>query len=221
MSFIRLCTLALLASSSLAACSSHEQTNMDNKTSVSQVKDSNSFIHSIKPSRSEAIIGQVTGVISQDRAQQKVILMTKNGQPYTASISRSNFGQQNAYQMQELAVGDYIEVMGEQSTSQSDNKRQIIVRAMPYVLRKIMVADHQVDCVGVAPQLCLLIKPAKQANSQSDWEYRYSAIEGFDYEPDYEYTLLIKNTPISNPPADASSIHSKLIKVLEKKRTKN
>ena len=222
MSFIRLCTLALIASSSLAACSSYEQTNMNNKTSVSQIKDSNSPIHSIKPSRSEAIIGQVTGVISQDRAQQKVTLMTKSGQPYTASISKSNFGQKNAYQMQKLAVGDYIEVMGEQSTSPSgvDSKHQIIVRTMPYVLRKILIADHQVDCVGVGPQLCLLTKPAEMNDSKSDWTYRYSGIEGFDYEPDYEYTLLIKNTPVSNPPADASSVHSKLIKVFEKKRTK-
>ncbi|WP_367179617.1 DUF4377 domain-containing protein [uncultured Psychrobacter sp.] len=44
-------------------------------------------------------------------------------------------------------------------------------------------------------------------------------IEGFDYEPYYEYTLLIKNTTVANPPADASSIHSKLIKIIEKKRT--
>ncbi|WP_409520837.1 DUF4377 domain-containing protein [Psychrobacter sp.] len=49
--------------------------------------------------------------------------------------------------------------------------------------------------------------------------YRYSGIEGFDYQPHYEYTLLIKNTTIANPPADAASIHSKLIKIIEKKRT--
>ncbi|OXL24914.1 DUF4377 domain-containing protein [Psychrobacter sp. DAB_AL32B] len=220
MPFIRLCTLALIASSSLAACSSYEQTNMNNKTTVSQIKDSNSFIRSIKPSRSEAIIGQVTGIISQDREQQKVTIVDQDGHAYTAFISKSNFGQNNANQMQKLAIGDYIEVMGEQSASQSGvgNKRQITVRAMSYVLRKILIADHQVDCVGVAPQSCLLTKPAEQANS--DWEYRYSAIEGFDYEPHYEYTLLIKNTPVSNPPADASSVHSKLIKVLEKKKTK-
>ena len=49
--------------------------------------------------------------------------------------------------------------------------------------------------------------------------YRYSGIEGCDYEPHYKYTLLIKNTTIANPPADAASIHSKLIKIIEKKRT--
>lgn len=91
---------------------------------------------------------------------------------------------------------------------------------MPYVLRKIIVANHQVECVGVEAKLCLLTKLAEQNYTQSDWEYRYSAIEGFVYEPHYEYTLLIKNIPMSNPPADASSIHSKLIKILEKETTK-
>lgn len=221
MSFIRLCTLALMATSSLAACSSYEQANMNNKTSVSQIKDSTAFVHSIKPSHSDAIIGQVTEVISQDREQQKVTIVAQDGQTYTAEISKANFAQKNAHQIQKLTIGDYVEVMGEQSTLQSeiDSKRHITVHAMPYVLRKIIIADHQVDCVSVAPQSCLLTKPAEQANA--DWEYRYSGIEGFDFEPNYEYTLLIKNTPISNPPADASSIHSTLIKVIEKHKTKS
>lgn len=221
MSLIRLCTLALIATSSLAACSSYEQANMNNKTSVSQIKDSTAFVHSIKPSHSDAIIGQVIDVISQDREQQKVTIVAQDGQTYTAEISKANFAQKNAHQMQKLTIGDYVEVMGEQSTLQSeiDSKRHITVHAMPYVLRKIIIADHQVDCVGVAQQSCLLTKPAEQANA--DWEYRYSGIEGFDFEPNYEYTLLIKNTPISNPPADASSIHSTLIKVIEKRKTKS
>ena len=221
MSLIRLCTLALIATSSLAACSSYEQANMNNKTSVSQIKDSTAFFHSIKPSHSDAIIGQVTEVISQDREQQKVTIVAQDGQTYTAEISKANLAQKNAHQMQKLTIGDYVEVMGEQSTLQSevDSKRHITVHAMPYVLRKIIIADHQVDCVGVAPQSCLLTKPAEQANA--DWEYRYSGIEGFDFEPNYEYTLLIKNTPISNPLADASSIRSTLIKVIEKHKTKS
>ncbi|WP_201574782.1 DUF4377 domain-containing protein [Psychrobacter sp. H8-1] len=159
--------------------------------------------------------------LSQDREQQKITLVAKDGKTYSALISKTNFGQENAYQMQELAIGDVVEVMGEQSTLQSglNNISHITVRAMPYILRKIIVADYQEDCVGVGPQSCLLTKLAGQTHSQTGWEYRYSNIEGFDYEPDYEYTLLIKNTPMNNPPADASSVHSKLMKILEKKRT--
>lgn len=207
MLFIRLCTLALIASASLAACNGYEPANMDNKTNVIQA--------------SEAIVGEVTAVFMQDREHQEVTLVAKDGNTYSALISKSNFDQKNAHQMQELAIGDIIEVMGEQSTLQSgvDNNSQITVRAIPYVLRKIIVADHQEDCMGVGPQSCLLTKLAGQTNSQTGWEYRYSSIEGFDYEPHYEYTLLIKNTTIANPPADSSPIHSKLIKIIEKKRT--
>lgn len=207
MPFIRLCLLALLVSSALAACNGYESANMDNKTNVIQA--------------SEAIVGEVTAVITQDREQQKVTLVAKDGKTYSALISKYNFGQKNAHQMQELAIGDVIEVMAEPSIllSGADNKSQITVRAMPYVLRKIIVADHQEDCMGIGPQSCLLTKIAGQTNSQTGWEYRYSAIEGFIYEPHYEYILLIKNTTVANPPADASSIHSKLIKIIEKKRT--
>ena len=219
MSFIKICTLALVTASSLAACSSYNQTDLSNKTSVSQITDGNSFMNTIKPSSAQAIIGQVTVITSQDRTQQKVTIVAQDGNSYIASISKSDFDQQNTYQMQKLVIGDYVEVMGEQS--QLDDEHQLTVRAMPYVLRKIIIADHQVDCVGVAPQSCWLTKPAGiTADSQADWEYRYSGIEGFDYEPNYEYTLLIKNTAIDRPPADASSIQSTLIQVLEKKRTK-
>ena len=205
MPFIRLCLLALLVSSALAACNGYGSANMDNKTNVIQASEA----------------GEVTAVITQDREQQKVTLVAKDGKTYSALISKYNFGQKNAHQMQELAIGDVIEVMAELSTlsSGADNKSQITVRAMPYVLRKTIVADHQEDCMGVGPQSCLLTKIAGQTNSQTGWEYRYSGIEGFDYEPHYEYTLLIKNTTVANPPADASSIHSKLIKIIEKKRT--
>ena len=207
MSFIRLCTLALIVSASLGACNSYEKVSLNNKAHVVQA--------------SEAIIGEVTEVITKDREQQTITLMAKDGRTYKAFIRKANFGQENAYQIQKLAIGDVVEVMGEQSTLLAgvDNKSQITVRAMPYVLRKIIVADHQEDCIGVGPQSCLLTKFAGQTNSQTGWEYRYSGIEGFDYKPHYEYTLLIQNTTIANPPADTSSIHSKLIKIIEKKRT--
>ena len=208
MSFIRLCTLALIVSTSLAACNSYEKVSLNNKAHVVQA--------------SEAIIGEVTELIMQDREQQTITLMAKDGRTYKTFISKANLGQENAHQIQKLAIGDYIKVMGEQSTLLSgvDNQSHITVRAMPYVLRKIIVADHQEDCIGLVPQKCLLTKLAEQTNSQTGWEYRYSGIEGFDYEPHYEYILLIKNTTIANPPADTSSIHSKLIKIIEKKTTK-
>lgn len=65
---------------------------------------------------------------------------------------------------------------------------------------------------GVAPQVCLLVKEGEA----SDWELFYSQIEGFDYQPGYEYVLQVQKTPVANPPADGSSIRYTLVKVVSK-----
>lgn len=76
----------------------------------------------------------------------------------------------------------------------------------------LIIASKQGDCVGVAPQKCLLIK----ASSSQNWEYFYGSIDGFNYEPGYEYTIEIGKENIDNPPADGSSIKYKLVKVISK-----
>ena len=161
MLFTRLCSLALIVSASLTACNSYEPVNMDDKTNAIQAY--------------QTIVGEVTAVFMQDREHHEITLVTKDGNTYSALISESNFGQKNAHQMQELTIGDVVEVIGEQSTLPSgvDNNSQITVRAMPYVLRKIIVADHQEECVGVVPQSCLLTKIAGHTNSQTGWAYQY------------------------------------------------
>lgn len=229
MSFIKTATLALAAGFSLAACNNHALVDTNNGASVSQVEDSSlpstsptgSMLQSLTPSHFEAIIGQVTEVVMQDREQQTVTMMDQNGDIHNVSISKSSLGQQNEYQ--KLAKGDYIEVTSIEVTGDmvaaSSDEHQLTVTAMPYVLREIMIADHKVDCIGVAPRKCLLTKPAVQDSSQSEWQYRYSGIDGFDYEPNYEYTLLIKNTTVSNPPTDASSVRSELVEVIKKSKT--
>lgn len=52
----------------------------------------------------------------------------------------------------------------------------------------LYVASKQVDCVGAGPQKCLLVKENKDEN----WTYLYDNIQGFNYEPGYEYELIIK-----------------------------
>ncbi|MGM5632054.1 DUF4377 domain-containing protein [Apibacter raozihei] len=74
------------------------------------------------------------------------------------------------------------------------------------------VASEAIDCVGVAPQKCLLVKKGNTPN----WEYMYSSIEGFDYVPGYEYVLKVNEIPVENTPADASSIRYVLIKEVSK-----
>jgi hypothetical protein len=50
------------------------------------------------------------------------------------------------------------------------------------------------------------------------WSYMYQSVEGFTYEPGYEYVLKVKKKKVANPPADASSIRYILEKVVSKKQ---
>lgn len=78
--------------------------------------------------------------------------------------------------------------------------------------RTIWVAHRQVDCIGVAPQKCYLIKD----NQYDDWKFWYSEIEGFEFEPGYAYELLVREVPVEDPPADAPSLRLQLVEVLLK-----
>lgn len=77
-----------------------------------------------------------------------------------------------------------------------------------------MVGPERKPCSGVAPMECLQIK---KNPSDTAWQYFYDAIEGFNYEPGYTYTLEIQTEKMDNPPADASSVKYKLIKIIAKK----
>lgn len=72
----------------------------------------------------------------------------------------------------------------------------------------ITVASQQADCMGVGPQKCLLIKHA----DSNGWEFWYSGIEGFNYEPGYEYVLEIRSESVDNPAADQSSVRYVLVR---------
>ena len=56
----------------------------------------------------------------------------------------------------------------------------------------------------------------KKANA-AEWQYFYNQIEGFEHEPGYEYQIIVSKSKIENPPADASSLKYKLVKVVSKK----
>jgi hypothetical protein len=80
------------------------------------------------------------------------------------------------------------------------------------VEKVIYVGPKQVDCVGVAPQKCLLVKE----NSSEPYSMFYGQIEGFSYEEGYEYVILVNETTVLNPPADASNKKWELISILSK-----
>ncbi|TKD08934.1 DUF4377 domain-containing protein [Polyangium fumosum] len=51
-----------------------------------------------------------------------------------------------------------------------------------------------------------------------EWERFYGRIEGFPYEEGYAYELRVKREPVANPPADASSVKTRLVKIVSKKK---
>lgn len=74
------------------------------------------------------------------------------------------------------------------------------------------VGPETTECVGEAIQTCLLIKFEPAA----EWELFYDSIEGFEYEPGFEYQLLVDKYEVDNPPADASSIRYELKEIVHK-----
>jgi hypothetical protein len=80
------------------------------------------------------------------------------------------------------------------------------------------VNSFRVPCVGVGPMSCLQIR--RVSDGTDEWQYFYSQIRGFDYEPGFIYRLRVRETelPPEQVPADASAILYELIEVLEKSR---
>lgn len=79
-------------------------------------------------------------------------------------------------------------------------------------ITRYTVASETRNCVGVGPQKCLLVKKG----NQSDWEFFYSNIEGFNYVEGNEYVIDVKTEKRENVPADASSLKFILIKEISK-----
>jgi hypothetical protein len=90
-----------------------------------------------------------------------------------------------------------------ESSEQTESQNQIVT---------LYVGPEQVDCVGVAPQQCLLVRESLE----EDYSYFYSTIDGFNYEPGYAYELLVEKAPVEDPPADGSSIRWTLVEVVAK-----
>ena len=78
--------------------------------------------------------------------------------------------------------------------------------------RTLIVAPEQVDCVGFRPRKCLQVKE----NATDEWTYFYSYIDGFNYEPGYEYVLRVETKKRKNPPADAPSVKYTLLEQVSK-----
>ena len=81
----------------------------------------------------------------------------------------------------------------------------------------LIIGDHLVDCTGVGPQKCMLVKESQE----EEWSFFYDKIKGFDYEPGFTYELIVSETEIENPAADASSIQYVLKEIVSKTATQD
>lgn len=76
----------------------------------------------------------------------------------------------------------------------------------------LYVAPYTRECIGVDVMQCMLVRE----DPDGDWNFFYGGIEGFAYEPGYDYTLFIGWREVENPPADGSSRRYWLIRMVEK-----
>lgn len=78
-----------------------------------------------------------------------------------------------------------------------------------------IVAAQKTTCMPIYGTLhpCLQVKE----NPNEPFHGFNEAIEGFNYEVGFEYTLEVKVYDIPNPPADASSKRYVLLKIISKK----
>ena len=75
------------------------------------------------------------------------------------------------------------------------------------------VAPETVTCLGFVQQQCLQIR----FDPSGERELLYDGIRGFDFEPGFEYTLLVRRHRIEDPPQDSSSIEYTLLRTVEKR----
>ncbi len=76
----------------------------------------------------------------------------------------------------------------------------------------LTVAGHDAACVAAAPMRCLQVKEGKGQK----WLNFYSPIEGFTFTRGVEYVLLVRATPIENPPMDSSDTRYELVRVVSR-----
>lgn len=103
------------------------------------------------------------------------------------------------------------------STIKTNARQNISETTNQSIEIQMFVASEKRIGHGVGPQSCFLIKykPIEK------WQYFYSDIQGFHYEPGYEYLLLLQRTEHKNIPQDASKYIYTLKKIISKTAVKS
>ncbi len=100
----------------------------------------------------------------------------------------------------------------EQPPIESKEERYERLKDLPK--ERWLIAPNRVDCIGVTPQKCFLIKPSQEP---SEWKYHFSEIEGFQFEEGYQYDLIVAQEQLEEVPMDRSLFQYHLVEILEKR----
>jgi hypothetical protein len=76
----------------------------------------------------------------------------------------------------------------------------------------LYINSQLVHCVGVGPMQCMQVR----SDEQQAWTLFYQQIEGFQFEPGYQYQLTVSKEQLTDVPADAPSLRYRLIKLVSK-----
>lgn len=79
----------------------------------------------------------------------------------------------------------------------------------------LYIANHKVNCTGVAPQECFLIKNSVN----EEWKFHYSEISGFEYTAGNEYVIIAEKLYVATQVADAPSFYYNLNEIISKEPT--
>jgi hypothetical protein len=79
----------------------------------------------------------------------------------------------------------------------------------------LFVADHLVDCVGVAPQKCMLVR----TRPEDPYTNFFGSIEGFTFDAGFEYELRVTRRRRPVPLADAGIYTYQLTQIVSKRST--
>ncbi|RQR38065.1 DUF4377 domain-containing protein [Burkholderia sp. Bp9143] len=82
------------------------------------------------------------------------------------------------------------------------------------VTQTVHVAPQMARCTGVAPMDCLQVR----GSPAEPWSLWYAGIEGFAYQPGYQYVLEVDEYRVAQPPADGSSIRWVLKRIVERRQ---
>jgi hypothetical protein len=81
-------------------------------------------------------------------------------------------------------------------------------------VRTLFVKEELVDCEGEGPMKCMLVRE----DGSDEYTLMYDPIEGFAHEAGYRYELEVETSGVANPPADGSSLRTRLTEVVSKEK---